>query len=90
MPTPAEQRVYELLRRMPTEGLAAAKRLFWTELNYDRANERLSMRDWPERARAGLHEPPILLARHVSPFGPFDVLYAPPWPPKPEAAGSFP
>ena len=36
MPTPTEQRVYDLLRRMPTGGLSAAKQLFWTELNYDR------------------------------------------------------
>lgn len=49
MPTPTEQRVYDLLHRMSADGLTAAKQLFWTELNYDRVNERLSTRDWPER-----------------------------------------
>ena len=47
MPTPTEQRVYD--HRMSADGLTAAKQLFWTELNYDRVNERLSTRDWPER-----------------------------------------
>lgn len=75
MPTKTQERVYELLRRMPQDGLAAAKQLFWTELNYDRANEPLSRRNWPERARDALVADPVLLARHESTFGSFHVIY---------------
>jgi len=76
MPTETQQRVYDLLHRMPQDGLSAAKQLFWTELNYDRANRPLSHRNWPERAQDTLAEPPTLLARHESQFGPFDIVYA--------------
>ena len=41
MPTYTQQRVYDLFRRMLTNGLAAVKQLFWTELNYDRTNVRI-------------------------------------------------
>jgi hypothetical protein len=77
MPTDTDRRVYELLHRMPSEGLATAKQLFWTELNYDHANVLLSHREWPDRARHALAEAPIILARHQSQFGSFDVIYAP-------------
>lgn len=76
MPTKTEERVYDLLRRMPHDGLPAARQLFWTELNYDRANEPLSRRNWPDRAREALDGDPLLLARHRSPFGAFDIVYA--------------
>lgn len=76
MPMETQQRVHDLLRRMPRDGLSAARQLFWTELNYDYANVPLSYRGWPDRARDGLAEPPTLLARHQSPFGSFDVVYA--------------
>ena len=76
MSTDAQQRVYDLLQRMPSDGLAAAKQLFWTELNYDRAVEPLSCRGWPDRARAVLDDTPTALARHESAFGSFDVVYA--------------
>jgi hypothetical protein len=66
------QRVYDLLREMPTRGLAAAKQLFWTELNYGRENEPLSRRQWPERARDVLAEDPLILAGH----GGFHIIYA--------------
>jgi adenine-specific DNA-methyltransferase len=76
MPTETQERVYDLLRRMPRDGLAAAKHLFWTELSYDHANEPLSRRNWPDRARETLAAEPLLLARHRSQFGSFDVIYA--------------
>jgi len=76
MSTKTQQRVYDLLQRMPTDGLAAAKQLFWTELNYGRANEPLSRRNWPGRAQEALDGDPIVLARHESPFGDFKVIYA--------------
>jgi hypothetical protein len=76
MPTNTQQRVYDLLRRFPRQGLAAAKQLFWTELNYERANEPLSRRNWPERVQETLDSEPLLLAQHRSQFGSFDVIYA--------------
>jgi len=76
MPTIAQERVHDLLHQMPTEGLKSAKRLFWTELNYDRANTALSQREWPERAKGALAEAPTILAQHKSEFGSFDVIYS--------------
>lgn len=76
MPTETHQRVYDWLHRMPKDGLAAAKQLFGTELNYDYTNISLSHRDWPDRARNALAEAPTLLARHDSQFGSFDIIYA--------------
>ncbi|MCX6030997.1 MAG: Eco57I restriction-modification methylase domain-containing protein [Chloroflexi bacterium] len=69
------QRVYSLLGRLPTDGLQAAKQLFWTELNYDRAAQPLSDRGWPDTVRTALASPPLLLARYESTFGAFDVIF---------------
>lgn len=77
MPNTNPQRVLDLLHRMSTEGLNAAKRLFWTELNYDRAAESLSTREWPEATRARLATAPTLLAQHSSTLGNFDIVYIP-------------
>jgi hypothetical protein len=72
------QRIHDLLGRLPTDGLSAAKQLFWTELNYDRAAPTLSQRDWPDRARCaerttGPPGPPRLRIRpirhHLRPVG---------------------
>ncbi|HQE92161.1 MAG TPA: TaqI-like C-terminal specificity domain-containing protein [Anaerolineae bacterium] len=77
MPNTNPQRVLDLLHRMPSEGLNAAKRLFWTELNYDRAAESLSTREWPDGTRALVNADPLLLAQHTSTLGSFDILYIP-------------
>jgi hypothetical protein len=76
MSTRTQERVYDLLHRMPQAGLAAAKQLFWTELNYDRANDLLPRRGWPDRAQSALESDPLLLAQHRSQFGSFDVISA--------------
>jgi len=76
MPTDTQNRVHDLLRRMPTDGLRAVKQLFCTELNYSHANIPLSCRDWPDRARDTLAEPPLILARNESRFGDFPAIYA--------------
>jgi len=57
---------------MPNRGLPAAKQLFWTELNYNRANEPLSRRPWPERAQEVLAGDPVILAEHDD----FHIIYA--------------
>ena len=76
MSSESQDRVHDLLKEMPSHGIKAAKQLFWSELNYDRANQRLSRRKWPERARAVLADAPLILARHETQFGDFDVVYA--------------
>ena len=76
MPTDARERIHNLLRAMPTRGLDAAKRLFWTELNYDRVAEPLSSRYWgSKRAREALAQEPQLLAQHGADGGRFDIIY---------------
>jgi len=52
--------VLQLLRNL--NGLEALKELFWSQLNYDRVNEPLSHRQWPEPARQALVEAPVLFA----------------------------
>ena len=43
-------------------GVEPLKRLFWSELGYDRRNDHLSMRGWPEGASGALAEEPEILA----------------------------
>ena len=75
MPTDTQQRVYELLHRVPTQGLSAVKQLFCTELNYDHTSELLSDRQWPEGVRPLLEDVPTIIAQHESEFGSFDVIH---------------
>jgi len=70
------RRVYDLLRRIPSDGLPAVKQLFCTELNYPRVDRPLSYRGWPDGAKETLAGPPTLLARQASEFGDFDVIHA--------------
>lgn len=74
------QQVLDLLQSIPKRGLPAAKQLFCTELNYSRANSRLSVRKWPPPAQDALAdpqgEPPLLLAEHSSPLGAFHIIYS--------------
>ena len=58
------RQVLNLLQAMTRDGLPAAKRLFWSELNYDRVDDPLSTRSWPTAAREAVAESPVLLARH--------------------------
>lgn len=70
-----QQRVYDLLHRIPTDGLPAVKQLFWSELSYSRVNQPLSDRNWPERVQETLDDVPVLLAQAESQFGCFDIIY---------------
>lgn len=62
MPDDIRAPILSLLEQLSTRKLDALKQLFWAELNYDRANEPLSTRDWPGAASQALAEPPTLLA----------------------------
>jgi hypothetical protein len=63
--------VYRLLHSL--NGLDPLKQLFWTELNYERVNQTLSRRDWPQAAREALASraaaergiPPDVARRHL-------------------------
>ncbi|MCZ2154063.1 MAG: hypothetical protein LC114_09220 [Bryobacterales bacterium] len=50
------------------------KTLFWTTLNYDRSNQRITRRGWPESSASVLAEDPTLLAT-AGAGGDFQVLY---------------
>lgn len=55
-----EQCVLKLLKDL--RGLEPLKKLFWSELNYDRVNQPLSRRGWSQTAANALAEDPILFA----------------------------
>ena len=55
-----EQSVLELLQDL--RGLEPLKKLFWSELNYDRVNQPLSRRGWNQTAANALAEDPVLFA----------------------------
>ena len=55
-----EQSVLNIL--MELQGIEALKKLFWSELNYDRVNKPLSRRDWNQTAVSCLTEDPVLFA----------------------------
>jgi hypothetical protein len=61
MPRPErQQNVLDLLKGL--RGLEPLKKLFWSELNYQRVNEPLSRRGWPESATKALADDPVLFA----------------------------
>jgi len=55
-----ERSVLDLLKNL--RGLEPLKKLFWSELNYDRVNQPLSRRGWNQTAANALTEDPILFA----------------------------
>ena len=69
------QAVLDLLHALSRTGLPAARRLFWSELNYDRVDEPLPTRAWPAAVSDLLAEEPVLLAQHASPAGNFDIVH---------------
>jgi hypothetical protein len=71
--TDFRQSIFDLLSKW--RGLDSLKTLFWTELNYDRVNEPISLQDWPQAARDPLAESPTIFAQ-AGEGGAFKVLYA--------------
>ena len=74
MSTEFRQHVCDLLEDLPRRKLDALKELFWTELNYERADTPLSIRDWPDGPREALAGPPALFATAGQDDG-FHVIY---------------
>lgn len=58
--TALQKRVLGLLEDF--RGLEPLRRLFWSELGYDREDALLSRRGWPEPASAALAEDPVIFA----------------------------
>lgn len=58
--TDRQQAVLEILQNL--RGLDGLKKLFWEELNYERENKPLSIRNWPDSAKECLAEDPVLFA----------------------------
>src|SRR4030067_524313 len=55
-----QQTVLNILQNL--RDLGGLKKLFWEELNYERENQPLSMRGWPDSARSALADDPVLFA----------------------------
>ena len=55
-----QQKVLGLLKGL--RGIEPLKKLFWSELNYQRVNESLSRRGWTESAGKALADDPVLFA----------------------------
>jgi hypothetical protein len=58
--TERQQSVLDLLQNL--KGQDSLKKLFWTELNYDKVNSSLSRKGWREQASSALADDPVLLA----------------------------
>jgi len=67
------QSAFDLLSSLPSMRLESLKQLFWSELNYERVNEPLSIRNWPNPLLQMFSEIPILFARAGSDF---HVIYS--------------
>ena len=67
-----QQNVLELLKGL--RGIEPLKQLFWSELNYQRVNQPLSRRGWPEPASNALADDPVLFANGGD-GGAFHVIY---------------
>lgn len=65
-----EQSVLSILQNL--NSLDPLKDLFWSQLNYERVNQPLSRRGWPESVTHALAEDPLLFAGHED----FHVIYA--------------
>jgi len=58
--TERQQSVLDLLHGL--RGQEPLKKLFWTELNYDKANSPISRKGWGEQASGALADDPVLFA----------------------------
>lgn len=67
-----QRRVLRLLENF--RGIEPLRRLFWSELNYDRRDDPLSRRGWPETVSSALTEDPVILASGGADDG-FEVVY---------------
>ena len=69
------QRVHDCLEAMPIRGLEAAKQLFWSELNYERADEPLPLSPFSDSERAYLQGAPTILAEAGAAEAPMRIIH---------------
>jgi len=73
LPEPNLQRQQSVLNLLNNfQGVDPLKKLFWSELNYDRVNKSLSRRGWKENVANLLADDPVLLASGANDF---QVIY---------------
>ena len=70
-PQTERQSVLDLLQNF--KGQDPLKKLFWTELNYDKVNSSVSRKGWGQQASSALAEDPVLFAKGGDQF---NVIYA--------------
>ncbi|MHB8114227.1 MAG: DNA methyltransferase [Bellilinea sp.] len=63
------------LSSLPAEGINGLKKLFWEELNYDRANTPISTTDWDPTLTVNLAERPVLFASAAN-EAMFHIIYS--------------
>jgi hypothetical protein len=68
-----QQSIHNLLKDF--QGLEPLKKLFWTELSYERINDPLSRRGWSDTAAEVLADDPVLFAAGGQDSG-FHVIYS--------------
>ena len=68
-----QKNILSLLKNF--RGIESLRELFWTELNYDRQNDRISRQDWGDTAKNALAEDPALFATGGTDDA-FHVIYA--------------
>ena len=69
MPEPNLQRQQSVLNLLSTfKGIEPLKKLFWSELSYDRVNQSLSRRGWKENVANLLADDPVLFASGANDF----------------------
>ena len=69
--TTLQRKVLRLLENF--QGIDPLRRLFWSELDYDRENAPLSRRGWPETVSGELAEDPVIFATGAD--GGFEVIH---------------
>jgi hypothetical protein len=69
--TTLQRKVFRLFQNF--EGLDPLRRLFWTELNYDKGDAPFSRRGWPHAVSGVLAEDPVILASGAD--GAFEVIH---------------
>ena len=72
-PLELQQSIYNSLKNL--NNLDGLKKLFWSQLNYERVNKTLSRRGWSPRVGNELAEDPLLLASGGTDNA-FQVIYA--------------
>lgn len=56
------EKIQYLLKKLPKKDENALKELFWTELNFNQADDLISVQDWPESLTELLASPPRIIA----------------------------